>query len=77
MKFSQKLKIKLTKKLPTEEGSYFWAESLGSTIHMANVTRDKYTGYMNAEIGGFKFSAIHHSGYWAKVEKDHFEFEGE
>ena len=71
-------KIKMTKTLPTEIGQYYFSQFASfEIIHIAEITRDSYTGHMLAEIDNFKCSAVHHGGYWAKVDHSMFEFEGE
>jgi hypothetical protein len=74
----EKPKIKMTRTLPTEVGQYYFSQFASlEIIHIAEITRDSYTGHMIAEIGGCKLSTVHHGGYWAKVDESMFEFEGE
>ena len=63
-------KIKLSKKLPTEDGLYMWSNKCGGEV-VPELVLDLE---VECPTGGYMpVSRI--GGYWAKVEQDHFEFE--
>lgn len=60
--------IKLTKKLPTEDGWYYWCNKKGDEVIVERV--------MDLEVecptGGY--SSVHRlGGYWAKLDQSMFE----
>lgn len=72
--------IKMTKELPTDAGLYLWSKSgLADDIESVSVCftenpisqqKDFYSSTMR--YGVVRCSVI--GGYWAKVDKDQFEF---
>lgn len=66
--------ITLTKELPTEEGCYFWCKSKDSELVEVVVVLNNVS---LVAIRGVTTFASFAGGYWAKVEKEHFIFEGD
>lgn len=64
-------KIKMTKELPTEEGSYFWAPEAWCEPVMGEID---YDGDFDNGLCTEKPETM--GGYWAKVDQSMFEFEG-
>ena len=62
--------IKMTKELPNDRGSYFWAPP--DNYHpVVGVYVDSHL-FVKRAMGDFHVSEM--GGYWAKVDKDQFEF---
>ena len=72
--------IKMTKEMPTEEGLYFWCDDINSSDYSMNtipvintITHGKAGLLAQLRDGKIEFPSII-GGYWAKVDKDQFEF---
>ena len=65
--------IKMTKELPTEDGHYYYKSNHRDKIDIVTVyLRDTVYG----QVLSVCFMPIENmGGYWAKVDKDQFEFE--
>lgn len=72
-------KIRMTKELPTEVGFYYWCGEDKQDIEIVEVESSKlHNGgalYVDCCEAGL-VDADRLGGYWAKVEKGQFEFEG-
>ena len=78
--------IKMTKELPTEEGWYYWAENPDKVPDILEVEYQSSSVGFNYEffahdpkrlcalVGDNDRSVEYLGGYWAKVDKDQFEF---
>ena len=72
----KKPKIKMTKELPTEAGEHFFS-CYGSFDNIQMVDVDSELGRFVGYVGDFSLGPVDViGGYWAKVDKDQFEFEG-
>ena len=74
---NSKPKIKMTKKLPSEAGQYYWSLN-GAYIELQDVENcmiNKHLCCYRAESGILSIEKM--GGYWAKVDESMFEFEGE
>lgn len=76
-------KINMTRELPSEEGLYFWCDDMNSAEYSMNtipvintITHGKAGLLAHLRDGKIEFPSII-GGYWAKVDKSMFEFEGE
>ena len=79
--------IKMTKELPTEEGYYYWAENpdevpdILEVEYQSSSSRCMYEFITHepkelcAILGEVCRAVEYLGGYWAKVDKDQFEFE--
>lgn len=63
--------IKMTKELPTEEGWYYFSSEVGETPLIGEID-----GQGDFYCDDKYIAASSLGGYWAKVDKDQFEFEG-
>lgn len=72
-----KPRVKLTKTLPSGEGSYYWDEFGSREPRIVSVERCPVNASLFAHKAGGDYEAVSNmGGYWAKVEQDQFEFEG-